>query len=141
MRRVIAAAVLVVLAGAGCAGNGGIEVVDAWARPTPEVAERAALYVSLANNGEDDAVVIGASASRCGSMEIHETVAEGDVMEMRRVDELVVPSGETVVMEPGGFHIMCVSVSEPLVDGETIGVDIVFVDGLTQSVSLEVEDR
>lgn len=141
MRRVIAAALLLGLAGAACAGVGGVEAVDAWARPTPEVAERAALYVSLTNNGDDDAAVVGASASRCGSMEVHQTVVDDDVMEMQRIDELALAPGETVVMEPGGFHLMCMMVSEPFVDGETIGVDLEFCDGSSQTVSVVVEDR
>lgn len=141
MSRAIAAALLLALAGAACGGDGGVEVADAWARPTPEVAERAAVYMSLANNGDNDAVVVGASAGRCGSMEVHQTVVEDDVMEMQRIAELVVPPGETVVMEPGGFHLMCMMVTQPFVEGETIGVDIEFRDGTSQTVSVDVEDR
>jgi copper(I)-binding protein len=132
---------LLAFAVVACGGDGGVEVVDAWARPSPEVADSAAFYISLANNAEEEDAVVGVSADRCGSMQVHETVMVDDVMEMQHVDELALPPGETVVMEPGGFHLMCMMVSEPLVEGDAVDVDITLRSGSTMTVPVDVEDR
>lgn len=141
MRRMITSAALLALVVVACGGDGGVEVVDAWARPSPEVAASAAFYVSLDNNADTGDAIVGATSGRCGSIEVHETVVDEDVMEMQQVDELVLPPGETVVMEPGGFHLMCMMVSESLAEGEIVDVDITLRSGSTMTVSVDVEDR
>ena len=41
-----------------------------------------------------------------GKVELHETTVEDGVARMRPLDSLVVPPGETVVLERGGKHLM-----------------------------------
>ena len=72
MRHVIP---LLLVAVAACGGSGSIEVTDAWARPTPPVAETAALYVSFENGASSDDRLVGARLGmlvrRDGSVAVH----------------------------------------------------------------------
>lgn len=125
---------------AGCSQGGGITVEDSWARPTPPVADSAALYVSLANGGEEDSLV-GASSQTCGVAMLHDTVVNGDVMEMRHIEERSLPSAGTLRMEPGGLHIMCLQLTEPLAAGDMVEVTLSFTGAGELTVVVPVEDR
>jgi copper(I)-binding protein len=49
-----------------------------------------------------------------------------------------VPAGETVVLEPGGLHVMCVGVSQPLSAGQQIPMTVVFEKAGEVAVEAEV---
>jgi len=51
---------------------------------------------------------------------------EGDVMRMRRVEELLVPAGGEVGLLPGGLHLMLLDLREPLVPGDTLSLTLEF---------------
>jgi copper(I)-binding protein len=140
---VLLAGLVIGLAACG-GGSGTISVVDAWSAPTPPTARVAAVYVSIENDtGADDAIV-SASTDRCGRVELHATqIDENNVMTMRPagLELLTIPSGGVVEMMPGGLHIMCLDLREPLVAGETIPLAIVLASGTTLSVDVPVEQR
>ncbi len=59
------------------------------------------------------------------------------MQEMR--DGLVLPAGETVVLEPGGVHVMLLDLVDPLETGETFDVTLRLADG--DDVTVEVAVR
>lgn len=118
-----------------------MEASDAWARSTPAVADTAAVYLTLTNDSENEQSIVGATSDRCGSMEIHETTIDGGVMEMDRLGELVIPAGETVHLEPGGLHLMCLGVEEPLVADDSFVVDLEMRTDRLLRLDVKVEDR
>lgn len=135
------AGALSVMIGLGACGDSGVVVEDAWARSSPTVADTAAVYLTIANDSSEEEVIVGADSDRCDSMQIHETAMVGDVMEMRRLEELLVPAGRAVQMEPGGLHLMCLGVNEPLVLGDTFIVDLESRGGSSLTFEVVVEDR
>ena len=54
---------------------------------------------------------------------------EGGVMKMRRLDALELPAGQTVSLEPGGFHIMLLDIRQPLKAGEVVKVTLIVEGG------------
>jgi copper(I)-binding protein len=123
-----------------CSGEGGLVVVDAWARPTPEVADSAAFYVSLSNDGPD-VVLEGAQAAICETTALHDSVLEDGVMEMRPVDTIAVGGGDDLVMEPGGLHLMCFGLGHQLMENEEIEVSLLLEDNGAVTAAVSVEDR
>lgn len=146
-----------------------IEVTGAWARTSPAVADAGALYMEIANGGDADGALVGVTvdAAVAGRAEIHETVAvEGDtttgmpgqmpgstegqggtdgsmgggMMEMRPVDRVEIPAGETVSFEPGGYHVMLLGLAQPLETGTTVEVTLAFEDSGEQVVTADVRD-
>jgi hypothetical protein len=65
-------------------------------------------------------------------------MAEG--MVMRPVERIELPAGETVALEPGGYHIMLLELVEPLVAGDTFEVTLMFENTPDQTVTVEVRD-
>lgn len=61
-----------------------------------------------------------------------------DMMTMVEVDEIEVPAGETVMLKPGGYHIMLMELAEPLEAGTNIELTLEFHESGSQTVSFEV---
>ena len=48
-------------------------------------------------------------------------------MKMRELPAgLPIPAGETVTLQPGGFHLMFMGLNQPLVEGEAVTVTLTF---------------
>lgn len=86
---------------------------------------RGALKVT--NAGETDDTLIYASSTIAGDTQIHEMAMEGDVMRMRELpDGLIISAGESITLQPGGFHLMFTNLNQPLVEGEAVSVTPTF---------------
>lgn len=87
-------------------------------------------YAIIANTGEEDDVLISAATDAAGRVELHEMAMDGDVMRMRALpDGIAVPAGETVVLRPGGVHLMLMDLAGPVTLGETRDVTLAFSSG------------
>jgi copper(I)-binding protein len=102
------------LAAGGCSqatGGDGLEVIDARLRALIPGQDMTAGYFTLNNRGRAPITVVGAESDAARSIEMHTTVQDGEVVRMRRLQEVVVPPGEAVRFEPGGRHLMLFGVS------------------------------
>ncbi|QQA44261.1 DUF1775 domain-containing protein [Pelagovum pacificum] len=99
-------------------------------------------YVTITNPGDTDDTLIAGSAPFAGRVEIHEMAMEGDVMRMRELaDGLPIPAGETVVLEPGGYHVMFMELGAPLVEGENHEVTLEFENAGEVTLTFPVAAR
>lgn len=73
---------------------------------------------------ESDSSMEGNSDEMHGSGEMHGD--SGAMMGMKQIDQLDIPAGETVTLEPGGFHIMLLELKGQINDGDTIPVTLTF---------------
>jgi copper(I)-binding protein len=121
----------------------GIAVDNVWGRPSPAGAANGAFYIELANDtGEDDALV-AVRSDVCGTVELHESqLDDNGVMRMGPVagDRIELPAGETVTLQPGGLHVMCIGLTRPLVAGESIPLTLVFADAAEIGVEAEIRE-
>lgn len=123
------------LAGCGQAPAGdGLEVIDARVRALIPGQDKTAAYFIANNRGRKPAILVGAESTAARAIEMHTTVQDGDVMRMRRLNEVVIPPGEAVRFEPGGRHLMLFGV-ESL--GESTEIVLVRKDGRRVAVSFE----
>ena len=136
---VLAAFALVVSACSSSVGT--VTIDDPWGRPSPSSAENAAFYMTLVGGTETDTLT-GASSAACMMTEVHETTMKDGQMSMAPVDGgVVVRPGETVVLEPGGLHVMCMGIVEPLTAGDTVEVELSFASGETTTITAEIRDE
>jgi len=112
--------IVIVLAIWGCGGsNAGDPVVKgAWVRLVPAAQKVTAAYMVIENAGAEDLVLRSAETGAAGVVEIHEMVHEGDVMKMRKIEELTVPAWGMVELKPGGLHLMLINLEKPLGEGD-----------------------
>lgn len=134
---VLLAALACVRAAAGAEPS--IHIVDAWARATPPGVENGAVYCKIQNHGGADRLV-GARSSAARTVEIHASVAQNGVVEMRRIDALPLDTGASVELTPGGTHVMLVGLAAPLVAGAKIELTLVFATAGVVTVEVPVVD-
>ena len=99
----------------------------------------AAGYLTMVGGTEADAL-IAASSPIATSVEIHETMAGASGMTgMQPVDQIDVAAGATVKLEPGGYHLMLMGVSEMPAVGSTVEVTLTFEQAGEITVKAEVK--
>lgn len=120
------AALLFVVWAARAALNG-IDVSDAWVRPTIGQGKVTAAYMTIINASEGDDALVGATSHKANSVELHQTkMADDGVMRMRPEEGIPIPAGGKVQLAPGGYHLMVMGLSEPLVDGSSLPLTLEF---------------
>lgn len=116
-----------------------ITVSDAFILPNGEVA---GMFGAVKNGGAEEVKLTGGSAPEVGMVQIHEYVTEGTKETMREIPGgLAVPAGQTVMLEPGGYHVMMMKVQAKWQTGDSVPVTLDFSDGTTVTVEAEVKSR
>lgn len=106
------------------AADATVTVNDAWVRAS--AGGNGAAYATLANAGTADDRLIAVKGDAAASIELHEVIMEGDVMQMRPVDGIAVPAGGSAELKPGGSHIMLIGLKAPLAEGDHVALTFVF---------------
>ncbi|MEZ5722725.1 MAG: copper chaperone PCu(A)C [Paracoccaceae bacterium] len=102
-----------------------LEISGGFARATPPMARVGAGFLTIRSLGPADRLV-GFSTPACNRPELHTHIAEGDVMQMRRIEAIEVPAGGVARLEPGGAHLMMIDLNAPLEEGGTVALTLVF---------------
>lgn len=144
MRKIILA-VAMCLGGAAMASDethgSGIMVHDVKAAASVGMAKAGAGYMVIMNHSthEDRLLEVRADLPR---VEIHNIVeVDGQTRMVRQDDGILVPAGESVMLAPGGFHVMFMGLSAPFVAGETVDAVLVFEKAGEVPVTFEIVDR
>jgi copper(I)-binding protein len=103
-------------------------VQEAWARQVPG-SDVAAVYLSLRNPTTQPVRIVGVESSLASHAMIHETQTESGQSRMRPHEQLVVPAGQTVKLEPGGLHVMLHGVMRPIAAGQSVPLTLLLADG------------
>ena len=117
---------------------GDIDIGHPYARVTAVGQPTGGGYLSLDNKGRDDRL-LSATAAVSASVELHSMSMEGDVMRMRQVDGIALPTGKKVELKPGGFHIMFVGLKAPLKAGDKFPLKLKFEKSGEVEVMVNVE--
>ena len=113
-------------------------VESAWSRATVPGARSGVVYATLTNPGDNPVTITGVESELAHHVMVHETVMVDDMMQMRHRDAVTVAAGETVLLEPGGLHIMLMGLSSQLREGENFGVTLVTGDDDRFEVNVRV---
>ncbi|HRV59099.1 MAG: copper chaperone PCu(A)C [Solirubrobacterales bacterium] len=75
------------------------------------------------------------------SMDSDHSMEGGSMMGMKEVSQIDIPAGETVTLEPGGFHIMLLDLKGQIKAGDTIPVTLTFEKAGTVEVDATAQDQ
>ncbi|MGH1398735.1 MAG: copper chaperone PCu(A)C [Alphaproteobacteria bacterium] len=106
-----------------------VSITDAYAFATAESQKNGAIFATIMNKGEEDAKITAASADVSESVELHTHTMDGDVMQMREVENYEVKAGADITLKPMGHHIMLMGLKEPLKAGESFVASVTLEDG------------
>jgi copper(I)-binding protein len=114
---------------------------DAWIRPLPPGMKMTAAFGTLSTPGKKPLVFNSFSSPSFGDVSLHRTREVDGVSKMREVDELRVAPGESVVLEPGGYHLMLMVPGSDLEPGQTVHIVMSTDDGNSYGFDVPVERR
>jgi hypothetical protein len=98
------------------------------------------VYLKILNTGPVALRLLGGETSAATGVEVHQTVMDGDVARMRRVDGVDIDPGETVRLEPGGLHLMLLGLRRSLQTGDTLTLFLTFHESPPVFVRVPVAD-
>ena len=116
-----------------------ITVKEAWVRATPPAARTAAVYFTLVNHGEADALV-GAESPSADLAELHSHVERDGMIAMRQVKRLALPTEGRAALEPHGDHLMLVSLRRDLAPGDRVSLRLHFEHHPPLDIEVPVRD-
>lgn len=121
------------------AESGGITVSQAWSRATPGGVRTGGAFLQITASAAAGDRLVDAKSGAAERVELHTHIHEGGVMKMRRVEAIDVPAGETVTLAPGGYHLMLMNLQQPLREGDTLDLTLVFEKAGEIEVTATVE--
>lgn len=103
-------------------------VQNAWMRQVPG-SDVAAVYFTLRNPGAKPVSIVGLESPVASHAMIHETKTEGGQSRMRPHEQLVIPPGQTVKLEPDGLHVMLHGLTQTTAVGQSVSLTLLLADG------------
>ena len=105
--------------------KGSIEIIHPNIPQPATGAMAAAGYMGISNRGDHPDRLIGVETPAAQQAMLHQSTVDADgVATMAHVEALEIPAGETVVLEPGGYHIMLMDLQAPVQAGSVIPVTL-----------------
>ncbi len=105
-----------------------LRIAHPFATPTPPGATNGAAYVDITAFSEP-VTLISASSPASSNVELHDMQMDGDMMQMRHVNEIRIEAEDTYTMRPGGgFHLMLIGLNDPLTEGDRFPMTLTFAE-------------
>ena len=137
-----ALAALLVVAGLSepvLAGAQDVVVDGAWSRASIGTSRPSAAYMTIRNTGDEAVTLTGIRTDLAMMSEIHRTSTnDRGVSSMAPAGEIELAPGETIALEPGGFHAMLMQLQRPMTEGDTFSLVLVFSDGGEVTVEVPI---
>ena len=118
-----------------------IQIENAWVREAPPSARMLAAYMTLKNSAAQDQVLVEVQSPAFSHVMLHKSEVIDGVARMIHLDEVVIPAGGSVQLEPGGLHLMMPAPETRLSAGDRVPLVLMFADGNQIEVQAEVRKR
>jgi hypothetical protein len=138
MKRALFFALLLAVTMVAQAGPPPVAISDARIRWLPGELPMAG-YFSITSHASTPLMLVGAASPAFGHVMLHRSLHEGSVARMVHVEGVDLAPDQTVVFEPGGYHLMLMHRKNALQPGEEVPVTLRFGDGDTLEVPFRVE--
>jgi len=119
----------------------GVSVIHPMAFETSKTAKAGAGYMAITNDNEEADRLLEVKADFPRVM-LHTTEEKDGIAKMIHLEAIDIPAGDTVLLEPGGLHVMFKGLDgDPLEEGEEIPATLVFENAGELEVVFKVEKR
>ena len=102
----------------------GISVQNAWVRPTVGAQDATGAYLTI--DSKQAVALVGVASPVAEIAELHEMKMDGDIMRMRAVQRIDIKPSEPLELKPGGFHVMLMALTSPVLAGQEIELSLQF---------------
>ncbi len=119
---------------------GSLEISHPWTRATPATAPSAGGFLTVTNRGTTPDRLMAVRSPVSDKVEVHEMKMDGNVMKMREVEKgLEIAPGATVMLKPGGYHIMFMGLKAPIAKDTLVPVTLVFEKAGSIDIQMKAE--
>jgi hypothetical protein len=122
---------------AGVVTAGDLEVHGAFSFAPPTQSE-AAGYFTVVNSGREPDTLVSVTSPIAAAAMLHGQVQDGGMVRMTHVEAPVVPARDSLVLRPGGTHLMLMTLDRLPRPGDSISVTLTFSRAGAVSVMLPV---
>ena len=126
---------LAVFAAGGASAQ--VTVTDAWIRGTVAGQQATGAFMTLTAAAPTALVRVDTPVAKVA--EVHAMAMSDGVMRMRAMPRLPLQPGKAVDLKPGGYHVMLMELAQPLRDGETVPLTLVFEDASGKKSTVNVK--
>ena len=125
--RVLALLLAILVGVSGCSprqfyiDHGYVRLAAAPGRP-------AVAYFTL-HGGPADSTLVAVHTEFSIRAEMHQSMTNGGMSEMKPLDHVALPAGGKVEFKPGGMHVMLFDMNPVIKPGKTITLQFTFADG------------
>ena len=105
----------------------------------PAVVPVRAAYLTLNNPSQDNISITAVSSPQFANAEIHQSIERDGRVSMTELEVVNIGPGATVVMKPGGVHVMLFDPVEALKRGDCVELVLVGADGATFNARVQIE--
>ena len=116
---------------------GDLEVHGAFSFAPPTTSE-AAGYFTVVNRGRQPDTLLAVTSPIAAGAMLHGQVQDGGMVRMTHLEAPVVPAGDSLVLRPGGTHLMLMSLDRLPRPGDSVPVTLTFSRAGTVTVMLPV---
>ena len=124
-------AVLLLALSVGVAAEAQVSISDAWVRALPPTQPNTAAYLTLENAGPAAVEIVSAKSDRADRVEFHTTREVDGFVRMEQLSTLEIAAGESLVLAPGGAHLMLLGLSAMPRPGESVQLCLTLAGGTT----------
>lgn len=105
---------------------GELSVANAWSRTTPPGVTVGVAYFSLKNDTGKSDRLLKITSPVASKVQVHRTEILDGIARMREVAVLHVDAGQALEFAPNGMHVMLMGLKQPLVEGQTFEIEMLF---------------
>lgn len=125
-----------------CETAGEVQICDPWVKAVDadgDAHPMTAAFASLHSTTGQSLHLVSAESDASGMTQLHETVADGGSTTMREKEGgFMVPTDGALDLQPGGNHIMLMSLQKSLQPGDSVSITLHFEDGTSAQFAAPV---
>lgn len=97
-----------------------IVISDAYVRAVPPNLKNSASFMKITNNGNSDVSLVSVDSNIAKNVELHEHTMNNGMMKMQQVAQINIPANSTIMLKPGGLHVMLIGLNKKLKVNEKV---------------------
>lgn len=118
--------------------SGTLEISQGRARPASQGANSGA-YFTIRNGTSQSDTLLEIQVEGFGKAEVHESyTTEEGLSGMRPAGEIPIASGDSLLLQPGGYHVMLMKAGRDFAEGDSIYIELRFARAGSRSMQIPV---
>lgn len=101
-----------------------VKIEDPWVRGTVFFQRSTGAFMKITSN--EPVALVDVKSTAAGVAEVHEMKMDNGVMRMRAVPRIDIPPGQSLKLEPGGYHVMLMELKSGISKGDSVPITLVF---------------